>query len=72
MTDWDAIDDATPRDRVFLAWDGDMHFLCAWVAGEDSWCVMNSDALEDLADDGEARNRTADPILWTDLPAKPS
>jgi hypothetical protein len=48
-----------------------MRFLCARIASEEGWCV-NSDTLEEIADDGEGRNRTADPILCTDLPPNPS
>jgi hypothetical protein len=63
--------DTAPQNRVFIGWDGEAQFLCG-CAPDDGWCVMNSDALEDIADDGEGRNRTADPILWTDLPSAPS
>jgi hypothetical protein len=70
MSDYSLMDSA-PQDRVFIGWDGEAQFLCGWHP-EDGWCVMNSNALEDVADDGEDRTRTADPILWTDLPPPPT
>jgi hypothetical protein len=71
MSSWESINSA-PKNRVFLAWDGERRFLCAWDFDQFWWCVAASDAPQDLAEDREGRIRTADPILWTDLPGPPS
>jgi hypothetical protein len=70
MSSWQSINSA-PKDRVFLGWDGERRFLCAWDFDQFWWCVAASDAPQDLAEDSQGRTRTADPILWTDLPGAP-